>query len=198
MIFNKSPRSRRHRGCSSPSRRPSRNGPIPYVGPVACAETCCASRYPEERRDRRDDLRWLRSPRNRPRRAPLTSSHGATDRPFTVIVCTDCAPEQDLSVVDELRPTIRRCSRAMLVAAACMLGPLTCASRPTGCGVMAVLQPCTTDRVACGPPQWIGPITDDGDTAVLRDWLELGQWETTPLPKQLSRHLWARSGSHSN
>jgi hypothetical protein len=64
---------------------------------------------------------------------------------------------------------------------------------------MALLQPCTNDRVACGPPRWIGPITDNGDAAVLRDWLELGQWENTPLPRGLSRHhLWARSASRSN
>ena len=62
----------------------------------------------------------------------LTSSRRGTDRPFTVIVCTACAADHDLSVIDELRPTIRRCPHAMLVSAACMLGPLTCASRPTG------------------------------------------------------------------
>jgi hypothetical protein len=116
-----------------------------------------------------------------------------TDRPFTVIVCAACAADRDLSIVDELRPTIRRCPRAMLVSAECMLGPLTCASRPTGCGVMAVLQPCTNDRVACGPPHWIGPIADDCEAAVLRDWLELGQWENAPAPTQLRRHqLWDR------
>jgi hypothetical protein len=115
----------------------------------------------------------------------VTSSHRATDRPFTVIVCTACSADHDLSVIDELRPTIRRCPRAMLVSAACMLGPLTCASRPTGYGVMAVLQPCTKDRVAFGPPHWIGPITNKFDAAVLRDWLESGQWETTPLPTQV-------------
>jgi hypothetical protein len=64
---------------------------------------------------------------------------------------------------------------------------------------MAVLQPCTTDRMACGPPLWIGPITDRCDTAVLRDWIEQGQWENTPLPHQLNRHYrWARSVSRSN
>lgn len=125
--------------------------------------------------------------------------HRSTDRPFTVIACGACAADDNLSLVDELRPTIRRCPRAMLVSAACMLGPLTCASRPTGCGVMAMLQPCTNDRVPCGPPRWIGPITDHGDAAILRDWLEVGQWETMPLPRQLSRHhLWARSASRSN
>ena len=104
-----------------------------------------------------------------------------TDRPFTVIVCAACAAE-DLSVVDELRPTIRRCRHAVLVSTDCMLGPLTCASRP-GRGVMALMQPCTIDRVACGPPHWIGPIADDGEAAALRDWLELGQWEDIPAPR---------------
>lgn len=129
----------------------------------------------------------------------MTSPRRATPRPFTVIVCAACAADHDLSVLDELRPTIRRCPRAMLVSATCMLGPLSCASSPTGCGVMAVLQPCTNDRVACGPPHWIGPITNRRDAAVLRDWIELGQWESTPLPSRLCRHyLWARSVSRSN
>lgn len=123
----------------------------------------------------------------------------ATDRPFTLVVCTACATEHNLSVIDELRPAIRRCPHAMLVSAACMLGPLACVSRPTGCGVMAVVQPCTNDRVPSGPPRWIGPITDNLDAALLRDWLEQGQWEDTPLPRQLSRHhLWVRSASRSN
>jgi hypothetical protein len=127
----------------------------------------------------------------------LTSPRRATDRPFTVIVCTACAADQNLSMIDELRPTIRRCPHAMLVAAPCMLGTLTCASRPTG--VMAVVQPCTIDRVACGPTHWIGPVTDDHDAAALRDWLELGEWENTPVPTQLSRHqLWTRHCSRSN
>lgn len=88
-----------------------------------------------------------------------------------------------VSVIDELRPTIGRCPHAMLVCAECLLGSLSCASRPTGYGVMAVLQPCTKDRVACGPTHWIGPIIDKCDAAVLRDWLEMGQWETTPLQR---------------
>lgn len=111
-----------------------------------------------------------------------------TDRPFTVIVCAACVVDQELSVIDELRPAIRRCPHSMLVSAACMLGPLTCASRPSGSGVMAVVQPCTNDRVASGPAQWIGPIADSEAAAALRDWLELGQWENIPVPEQLGRH----------
>jgi len=129
----------------------------------------------------------------------LTSPHRGTDRPFTVIVCAVCAADPDLSVVEELRPTIRRCPHAMLVSAACMLGPLACASRPVGRGVIALVQPCTNDRAACGPPHWVGPITDSGEAAALRDWLELGQWENTPVPKQLGRHQrWTQDFSRSN
>lgn len=118
----------------------------------------------------------------------MTSSRRGTDRPFTVIVCAACAVADELSVIDELRPAIRRCPHSMLVTASCMLGPLTCASRPTGGGVMAVLQPCTNDRVACGPAQWIGPIADGDAAAELREWLELGQWETAPVPGRLGGH----------
>ena len=129
----------------------------------------------------------------------LTSAHQGTDRPFTVVVCAVCAADHHLSVIDELRPAIRRCPRAMLVSSACMLGPLTCAARPTGCGVMAVVQPCTNDREACGPPHWIGPITDHGQAAALRDWLQLGRWEDTPLPTQLVRHrVWTANSSRRN
>ncbi len=64
---------------------------------------------------------------------------------------------------------------------------------------MALLQPCTKDRVACGHAHWIGPITDERDAAVLRDWLELGQWEDTPMPRQLTgHHLGARRAILSN
>ncbi len=64
---------------------------------------------------------------------------------------------------------------------------------------MALLQPCTNDRVACGQAHWIGPISDKCDTTVLRDWLELGQWENTPLPSQLTGyHLGARRAILSN
>ena len=129
----------------------------------------------------------------------MTSGRRGTDRPFTLVVCAACPADHDLSVIEELRPAIRRCPRAMLVAAQCMLGPVTCASRPTGCGVMALVQPCTNDREACGPPHWVGPITDSGEAAALRDWLERGQWENTPVPRALGRHqFWTRNAGRTN
>lgn len=129
----------------------------------------------------------------------MTSARRGTDRPFTVVVCATCTADQHISVIDELRPAIRRCPHSMLVEAACMLGPLTCASRPTGCGVMAVVQPCTNDRAACGPPHWVGPIVDSDEAAALRDWLELGQWENMPVPRPLRRHqFWARNAGRAN
>ncbi|BDB41272.1 hypothetical protein Mkiyose1088_44790 [Mycobacterium kiyosense] len=64
---------------------------------------------------------------------------------------------------------------------------------------MALLQPCTVDRHACGPAHWIGPIDGDGDAAALRDWLEHGQWESTPLPTRLARHSrWVNTANESN
>ncbi|ASW87635.1 MULTISPECIES: hypothetical protein [Mycobacterium] len=129
----------------------------------------------------------------------MTSPRRGTDRPFTVIVCAACAVNDRLSVIDELRPAIRRCPHSMLVSVACMLGPLTCASRPTGGGVMALVQPCTNDRVASGPARWIGPIADSDSAAALRDWLVLGQWENIPVPRQLDRHQrWTRDSHRRN
>lgn len=64
---------------------------------------------------------------------------------------------------------------------------------------MAVVQPCTGDRVACGPPHWVGPLTDNGEVVALRDWLESGQWESTPMPTQLGRHqAWSRRANRTN
>ncbi|MCA2244442.1 hypothetical protein [Mycobacterium intracellulare] len=129
----------------------------------------------------------------------MTSPHRGTDRPFTVIVCATCAVDDRLSVIDELRPAIRRCPHSMLISAACMLGPLTCASRPSGGGVMALVQPCTNDRVASGPAQWIGPIADSDAAAALRDWLVRGEWENIPVPRQLDRHQrWSRDSRGRN
>ena len=129
----------------------------------------------------------------------MTAASGATDRPFTVVVCTACAGDDAASLIDELRPTVRRCPHAMLVSAGCVCVSLTCASRPAGSGLMAVLQPCTADRVACGSAQWIGPIADDADAAALREWLELGEWENTPLPRQLAAYQrWVHRANRSN
>lgn len=128
----------------------------------------------------------------------MTTPSRGTDRPFTVIVCSHCAARHGLSVIEELRPAIRRCPRSVLVSAACMLGPLTCASRPTSCGVMAVVQPCTDDRVACGPAHWVGPITDNAGAAALGDWLADGRWESRPVPDELAGHrLWTRAASNN-
>lgn len=64
---------------------------------------------------------------------------------------------------------------------------------------MAVVQPCTSDRVASGPAHWIGPITDSGAAVALCDWLELGQWENMPVPRQLGvQQRWTRRSSRRN
>ena len=41
--------------------------------------------------------------------------------------------------------------------------------------------------------------TGNGEAAALRTWLELGQWETAPMPRDLGRHqLWTRKAGQSN
>lgn len=181
-----------------PSRMRARWRCCPIPGPPPVAELCLltSGQTTGNRRDSNNDgscLSWA----DRARREPLNARRG-TARPFTVVVCNACAAEQQLSVIDELRPTIRCCPHAMLVSAPCILGPVTCAARPAGCGVMAIFQPCTTDWLPFGPPQWVGPITNNAEAALLKDWLELGRWENAPLPKQLSKHVrWAGRASRS-
>lgn len=119
----------------------------------------------------------------------MTRPSRATQRAFTAIVCAGCAPELGLSVLDGLRATIRRCRHGVLVRTDCLLGPLTCASRPTGRGVLVVLQPCSHDRRPDGPARWIGPINSDDDVEILRDWLERGDWTLQTLPDQLCKHF---------
>jgi hypothetical protein len=123
----------------------------------------------------------------------------ATDRPFTLIVCTGCTAGDALSIVDELRDAIRRCPHAVLIATGCMLGPLTCAGRPDGPGVLVLLQPCAIDRSPMGPPSWVGPLNDHQDVAKVCAWVKLGEWSLGSLPHHLRpalnrmRHVGSRN-----
>lgn len=128
----------------------------------------------------------------------MTGPRG-TDRPFTVIVCDACDGDPALSVIDELRPVIQNCPHAMVISAGCVLGPVSCAARQSGCGVIAIVQPCTRDRRPCGAAHWLGPISEPADAAALRDWIESGQWERAALPEPLARHVrWAEQASQNN
>jgi hypothetical protein len=119
----------------------------------------------------------------------VTSRHRATGRAFTVIVCSCCAAEPGLSVLQGLRESIRRCRHGILVSAPCLLGKLTCAARTDGSGAMVLLQPCSTDRSPVGPPRWVGPITNPADTEAVRAWLERGDWNVGALPQRLRSQL---------
>ena len=111
--------------------------------------------------------------------------HTATDRAFALVVCTGCTAEQGISVLDELRATVRSCPHGVLVAAGCMLGPLTCAARPDRPGVLVLLQPCSTDRTPTGSAMWVGPINDRFDAADVADWVRRGEWSLDSLPRHL-------------
>jgi hypothetical protein len=73
----------------------------------------------------------------------------------------------------------------VLIAAGCMLGPLTCAARPDRPGVLVLLQPCSSDRTPVGSAIWIGPINDRRDAAAVGDWVRGGDWRLGALPERL-------------
>jgi hypothetical protein len=113
------------------------------------------------------------------------SWHRPTDRPFTVVTCTDCARGQGSSVIESLRGVIRRCPQGALVLSGCVLGDQDCDLRPCASGVMVMMQACTTDRVPRGPMLAIGPIAGQEDVVAVCEWLERGRWDYPTLPERL-------------
>jgi len=89
----------------------------------------------------------------------------------------------------QLRKSIRRCDHGMLVTTGCLRGTVTCAARPHGPGAVVVMQPCSVERVPCGPTRWIGPIIDLDDLQEVCDWLESGEWDPNDLPARLHTEL---------
>jgi len=51
------------------------------------------------------------------------------------------------------------------------------------------MQPCSVERVPCGPTRWIGPIIDLDDLQEVCDWLESGEWDPNDLPARLHTEL---------
>jgi hypothetical protein len=110
----------------------------------------------------------------------------ATQRPFTVVLCTRCGTAPGSSLLEHLRATIRVCHQGMLVTTGCLLGDSACASRGAHTGAVLMLQPCTTERRPLGPARWIGPIDADADVVAVCRWIESGQWGLDGLPERLS------------
>jgi hypothetical protein len=110
----------------------------------------------------------------------------ATQRPFTVALCTRCGSGADTSLLEHLRATIRVCHQGILVTTGCLLGDLACASRGAHTGAVLMLQPCTIERRPLGPARWIGPIDADADVVAVCRWIESGQWGLDGLPEGLS------------
>jgi hypothetical protein len=101
-----------------------------------------------------------------------------TGHPFTVAICTSCAAEPPERLLPMLRASIRSCPHGMLVTTGCLLGRLTCATRPSQQGVLLLLQPCSTQRIPTGPAQWMGPVNDTEDARALCDWFGARQLAT--------------------
>jgi hypothetical protein len=119
----------------------------------------------------------------------MTSWRRATDRAFTVFVCSNCTARPGLSVLKELGESVRRCRHGVLVSAPCLAGKLGCAAHSDDPGAMAILQPCTKDRSPVGLPQWIGPINNPSDAEETRAWIERGEWTIATLPPHLQSPL---------
>jgi hypothetical protein len=109
----------------------------------------------------------------------------ATDRPFTLVMCTRCDPTKQWQMLDELHAAVRRCPHGVLVSVACLLGALTCAAHANGPGAFLVLQPCSAERTPTAPAQWIGPISNRDDVRKIGAWLERGEWSIATLPRRL-------------
>jgi hypothetical protein len=77
----------------------------------------------------------------------MTSGRYSTSHPFTVAICTSCAAEPAERLLQMLRASIRRCPHGMLVTTGCLLGHLTCATRPSHQGALLLLQPCSTQQL---------------------------------------------------
>lgn len=118
----------------------------------------------------------------------MTWLRRSTNRPFNIVLCTSCESDQVLPTLATLRSVIARCPHGMLVRVNCLLGSLTCASRPTGGGVMVVLQPCSETRIPSGPAIWLGPADSPDDVRALCDFVERGAWEFDELPDRLRAH----------
>jgi hypothetical protein len=109
-----------------------------------------------------------------------------------MLVCTGCGAAHDdfppEEVLDTLRGAVRRCPHGVLVSASCLLGAPVCATRPST-GVLAVFQPCTTDRIPTGNARVVGPIRDLVDAAELRAWVQAGRWNPGLLPSRMRNPL---------
>jgi hypothetical protein len=124
------------------------------------------------------------------------------NRAFTIAVCTSCSPVSVISALAQLRSLIDRCPQGVLVRTNCLLGAVTCASRPTGAGAMVVFQPCSIDRRPTGPAFWFGPIDDVVDVRLVCDFVERGVWEAEEVgnvPNRLfAHHNWVTQLNRTN
>jgi hypothetical protein len=73
----------------------------------------------------------------------------------------------------------------MLVVTECLVGQITCASRPAKGGAMLLLQLCSIERSPSAPAQWLGPITDLRDARLICEWIRRGDWDCRELPTRL-------------
>lgn len=118
----------------------------------------------------------------------MTRSQRATDRPFTLVLCTSCGSPLVTPLLEQLRASVRRTRHGVLVTAECLVGQFTCRNRETSCGAVLFMQPCSSDRSPCGPARWV-EVNSLTDVPTICAWLERGNWERNPLPERFDLNL---------
>ncbi|MGY1439395.1 hypothetical protein [Streptomyces reniochalinae] len=106
-----------------------------------------------------------------------------TTRPFTLVVCTACAPASAARPLERLRVAVRGCPHGVMVTSGC-LGLLSTCRRPAA-GLFAVVQPCTRRREPSGPPLRLGPILTMDDAEAVSLWLQAGMPDDGTPPARL-------------
>ncbi|WP_421845365.1 hypothetical protein [Mycobacterium sp.] len=115
----------------------------------------------------------------------MTRSGQSTARPFTLALCAACRSHLGSTALERLAATVSRTEHGVLVTAGCLLGEFTCLARRDVGKTVLMLQPCSVDRVACGPARWIGVTDNVDDLQIVCAWLERGNWERDHLPGRL-------------
>jgi hypothetical protein len=119
-------------------------------------------------------------------------------QPFTLAVCTVCGPDVTPQLLDMLRDVVRRCPHGVLAMTECLLGRITCATRPGSEGAMLLLQLCSAERTPTAPARWLGPVLSLTDAQRIGSWIARCGWQDEELPARLrAEQSLLRSGSRN-
>ncbi|MEU6750015.1 hypothetical protein ABZ914_27690 [Spirillospora sp. NPDC046719] len=106
---------------------------------------------------------------------------------MTVLLCRASSCPDSLSLLENLRETIRDCPHGVLVTTGCLHSRVVRAHLCRLPGATVTVQPCTRDRRPVGSAVHIGPIRSATDVAALCTWLRSSDHDPQGLPARLRR-----------